>query len=102
MKAIFLTLFWPVLPLYFSLEFVRQRVRKGLRWGKVVESGHEGNWLTHEGIERWSEMATWDWPSILDKSINVGVGYFVLQVGAGTGTTIFLAWLAQVIAPWDL
>lgn len=102
MKAIFLTLFWPVLPLYFALEFVRQRVRKGLRWGKVVESGHEGNWLTHEGIERWSEMATWDWPSILDKSINVGVGYFVLQVGAGTGTTIFLAWLAEAVASWTM
>lgn len=102
MEAIFLALFWPVLPVYFSLEFIRQRVRRCLGCCYAIDNGDEGTWLTHAGIKRWGQMADWDWPSVLDKSINVGVGYFVLQVGATTGTTIFLAWLAQVIAPWDL
>jgi len=100
MKAIFLVFLWPVLPIYLTMEFVRQRVRSCLTCGGCVDKDPDGGWITSEGNTRWGELSRWNWRSVLYKSILVGTLYFSIQIGASTGTTIFLSWLADVVKPW--
>jgi len=100
MKAIFLVFLWPVLPIYVTMEFVRQRVRSCLTCGGCVDRDPAGGWITSEGNARWGELSRWNWRAVLVKSILVGTLYFSIQIGASTGTTIFLSWLAEVVKPW--
>jgi hypothetical protein len=102
MKALFLLILWPILPAYFLLECIHQRVRAALACCRLIETSRDCRALTEEARERWDHMAEWDWASVLQKSIILGIAYFVLNVGATLGTTIFLSWLAETIAEWSL
>jgi len=105
MKGLFMLVVVPLLPFYFGLEVVHEFIRKGLTKAGAVDSARDrngGRWLTKEAGEFWDNMQEWSWPSVLTKSMWVGILYFAIQVGVSQGITIFLSWLNEKISPWPL
>jgi hypothetical protein len=102
MKGITLLIAWPLVPIYFAFEVVHQLVRNNLADGGLVDLDVELRWLTAEATHQWRRMQSWDWGSVLTKSIYAGIGYFMMQVGISTGMTMFLSWLSEQVAPWPL
>lgn len=102
MKGITLLIAWPLVPIYFAFEVVHQLVRNSLADGGLVDLDVEARFLTAEATRQWRRMQSWDWASVLTKSIYAGIGYFMMQVGISTGMTMFLSWFAEQVTPWPL
>jgi len=102
MKAVFLLVLWPVVPLYFIVGAIQQAARLMLSKCGIIDAPGGTCCLTEQTALSWKHLTAWDWASVLPKSIAAGIAYFVLQVGASLGTTIFLSWLAETIASWPL
>jgi hypothetical protein len=57
------------------------------------DESHDQRWWTHEIEQVAKKMFTWEWTSVLKKSIGLAFGYIGIVVGVGKITTLFLAWL---------
>mmetsp|Transcript_42477 Transcript_42477/g.104111 ORF Transcript_42477/g.104111 Transcript_42477/m.104111 type:complete len:956 (-) Transcript_42477:224-3091(-) len=100
LKALCVQSFFVLLPIFFVVSFVNQLIRKTkwLNFTKELSEADSHLRLTAFGSKLLDTIKTWNWSSVLSKVILVGFAYFVLQVGVGKITTLFLAWLNQTLA----
>jgi len=102
-KGAFMLVGWPFLPLYFVIEVLHQRVRACTRACRLVPKKSEDNkWITKEASKLWTNMMSWEWTSILVKSMYCGLGLVCVQVGVSQGLVVFLAWFNEYLASWTL
>eukprot|EP00929_Paragymnodinium_shiwhaense_P001358 TRINITY_DN101588_c0_g1_i1.p1 TRINITY_DN101588_c0_g1~~TRINITY_DN101588_c0_g1_i1.p1 ORF type:complete len:759 (+),score=175.80 TRINITY_DN101588_c0_g1_i1:140-2416(+) len=107
MKGLILVISWPILPLYFGLEVLHKMVRTLMRGLGAVEDGgkeaKEAGVLTVEAYHIFHNIwSSWNWTSVLVKSMYWGIMFFAIQVIFGSGITILLSWVNEQIAPWPL
>lgn len=104
-KGAITLLCWPLLPVYFAVEFVHQRARSTMRMLGLVPESKSGDGclcVTKEASRLWEHMMQWELSSVLVKSIYVGIAIFAVQVGVSQGLVVFLAWLNEYLEAWTL
>jgi len=99
-KAIFVLLFLPLIPIFLLLEVIHQARRFvmsqiGLYHDPLVRP------ITDEAYAFIREVLTWNWSSVLQKVIAVGVVYFAFVTGVGVGVSVFLSWCIDTVMTWS-
>uniref|UniRef100_A0A6T8PNN1 Uncharacterized protein n=1 Tax=Hemiselmis andersenii TaxID=464988 RepID=A0A6T8PNN1_HEMAN len=97
-KAMFIVVFSPILPFVLIISMINQLTRKCLDITKTLTSEDQHLVVTlffHNALEN---MKQWRWSSVLRKATLLGFVYFVIVVGIGKITQLFLAWLNIVLS----
>jgi len=92
-KAMFIVVFSPLLPFAIVMSFINQATRKCLDITKTLTAEDQHLMITlffHSALEN---MRRWRWSSVLRKATVLGFLYFIIVVGVGKVTQLFLAWL---------
>jgi len=99
-KAIFLLLCLPLIPFFLLLEVIHQARR--LVMSKIgLYDGPFERPITDEAYAFIQEVLTWNWSSVLQKLITVGVVYFGFVTGVGVGVSVFLSWCIDTVMTWS-
>eukprot|EP00050_Salpingoeca_kvevrii_P011627 m.16864 g.16864 ORF g.16864 m.16864 type:complete len:889 (-) comp3542_c0_seq1:1263-3929(-) len=102
MKALFLIVLGPVIPIYLALSFLNQRFRVWFSCTKSFESAEESSlWLTLRAHNQVEKMKSWRWVSVFRKIAFIGLFYVIINVGVGKLTTLFLSWLNGEMASFS-
>eukprot|EP00746_Dinoflagellata_sp_MGD_P005241 gnl/MRDRNA2_/MRDRNA2_110162_c0_seq1.p1 gnl/MRDRNA2_/MRDRNA2_110162_c0~~gnl/MRDRNA2_/MRDRNA2_110162_c0_seq1.p1 ORF type:complete len:974 (-),score=139.96 gnl/MRDRNA2_/MRDRNA2_110162_c0_seq1:87-3008(-) len=95
-KGFFILIMGPLLPVYFALEVIHQRIRRVLQYEHAeAPDSADSEWLTVQSNQIWMILQNWNWTSVLTKAAYCGLFYFIIQVGCSQGVTIFLSWLNE-------
>lgn len=92
-KALALSIVVPLFPFILAISALNQAFRKCLPITKTVTDEDRHLTLTLAMHMVVQDMEKWQWTSVIRKSIVLGFAYFVLVVGIGKITQLFLAWL---------
>jgi len=94
-RAVFIGALNVIIPAYFALTMLQQRVR---RCRGTTESADQ---FTPEARRVLVQLSEWRWSSILIKVVILGELFFTLQVGVAKITYVLLSALNHALAPVD-
>jgi len=95
LKALFMITCWPMFAIYMAFSSINQFFRVYLPCNTFEHPTEVSNrYVTAVCAKQLSNLAGWNWASVMVKMLWVGVIFFSLQIGIGKATTIFLSWLA--------
>jgi len=93
----------PVFLVYLLLSFLRQMVRRYTFFGKTIKCDKEKKfWVTATAKSQLDAVKSWEWGSVLIKSLYIGIFFFIFVVGVARVTTVFLSWLNEQLKPLSL
>jgi hypothetical protein len=95
--GITLMAFGILLPFFFAISYVNQLFRKYLSFTKELPEEEKHLPFTAFGHRILDIMKGWNWARVLVKIIVIGLAYLIVQVGIGKVTSLFLAWLNQIL-----
>lgn len=95
--AFVLMAFGILLPFFFAISYVNQVFRKHLSFTRDLPEEEKHLPFTAFAHRILDLIKGWNWARVLVKIIVVGLVYLVVQVGIGKVTSLFLAWLNQIL-----